>query len=83
MTVGVIPYFMVMFFAGIFFPLPPLEVMSFGENVIRLNAMNKILNSGAGIGDIGFEMTGVAFVSVIYLIIGLAAFRYRHMRLSS
>lgn len=93
MTVGVIPYFIVMFFAGIFFPLPPVQIASFGENVLRLNdflplslsvtAFNKVLNFGSGISDIGFELIGISVVSTVYYVIGLVLFRLKHMRLWS
>ncbi|MFZ5643161.1 MAG: ABC transporter permease [Bacillota bacterium] len=91
MTVGIIPYFIVMFFSGIFFPLPPFQVASFGENIIRLNdflplsltvtALNKVLNFGAGIADIGFELIATLIISIVYCTIGLALFNRRHMRL--
>lgn len=90
MTVGVIPYFFVMFFAGVFFPLPQIQIATFGENVFRLNdllplslsvtALNKVLNFGAGIGDIGFELLGILLVSLAYVGAGLWLFRRRHMQ---
>lgn len=93
MTVGVIPYFVIMFFAGVFFPLPPVQIATLGEYAVRLNdflplslsgvAMNKILNFGAGIRDIGFELWGTLAVSLAYYGIGLLIFRRRHMRIKT
>lgn len=91
MTIGVIPYFFIMFFAGIMFPLPQIQIGRIGDNVIKLNdflplslsasALNKLLGFGTGIGGIGFELAGIAIVSMAYFIIGLMLFRRRHMRL--
>lgn len=93
MTVGVIPYFVVMFFAGMFFPLPPLVIATVGTNTVRLNdflplslsvtAFNKVLNYGSGLFELGFETAGVTVVSLLYFIIGLYLFHRRHMRLGA
>jgi ABC-2 type transport system permease protein len=91
MTIGVIPYFFVMFFAGILFPLPQIQIASIGENIIKLNdflplslstaALNKILSFGLGIGDISFELLGMFIISMLYFVIGIVLFKRRHMRL--
>jgi ABC-2 type transport system permease protein len=91
MTVGVIPYFVVMFFAGVFFPLPQIQIAAIGENIVRLNdllplslavtALNKVLNFGSGIPDIWFELCGILLVSLTYGCTGLWLFRRRHMKL--
>lgn len=91
MTVGIIPYFIVMFFGGIFFPLPPIPLATIGNQVFKLNdllplslsvsAFNRVLNFGAGLGDLTYELTGILLISCIYLVLGLSLFYRRHMRL--
>lgn len=58
LTVGMLPYFIIMLFGGIFFPLPPVTIFSYGDSIFRLNDMlplsmpvsilNKSLNYGWG-----------------------------------
>jgi ABC-2 type transport system permease protein len=92
MTVGMVPYFIVMFFAGIFFPLPMLEIARVGKASLALNdllplslsvkTLNQVLNFGGSLPDIGIELAGLAVVSLAYFLIGLSLFRRRRMRLA-
>lgn len=91
LTVGMLPYFFIMFFGGIFFPLPPVAIFTFGDNIFRLNdllplsmsvsALNKALNYGWGIRDLSFDLIGIAIISIGYFIIGLLVFSKKHMRI--
>lgn len=91
MTVGIVPYFIIMFFGGIFFPLPPLTLTQIGNHAFLLNdllplslsvsALNRVMNFGVGFGDLSYELIGITLVSSVYLSIGLAFFYKRHMRL--
>lgn len=89
MTVGMVPYFLVMFFAGMFFPLSAIELFSIGEAVFRLNdilplslsvsALNQALFFEGGIHAIRMELLGNLIVAILYFGAGLWLFRRRHM----
>ncbi len=91
LTVGMLPYFIIMLFGGIFFPLPPVAIFTYGDSVFRLNdllplsmsvsTLNKSLNYGWGIGELGIDLVGLAVVSILYFIFGLLTFGRRHMRI--
>jgi len=91
LTVGMLPYFMIMFFGGIFFPLPPVVIFSYGDSIFRLNdllplsmsvsALNKALNYGLGIRELSFDLIGITVVSMLYYVIGLVVFRRKHMKI--
>lgn len=91
LTVGMLPYFLIMLFGGIFFPLPPIALFTYGDSIFRLSdllplslsvsALNKSLNYGWGIGELGFDLAALAAVSVLYYLFGLWAFGRRQMRM--
>jgi ABC-2 type transport system permease protein len=90
LTVGCFPFFLLMFFSGSMFPLPNMKVFSiygysFGlTDVLPLthtaNAFNKILNYGAGINDVLFDINMIVILTVIYFVAGL--FLYQKRKLS-
>lgn len=92
LTVGVIPYFVIMFFSGLMFPMASPELVRVGEGSVRLQdllplassvpAFDRVLNEGAGVGAIGFHLALVLAVSAAWFAAGLWAFRQRHMRLA-
>ncbi len=89
LTVGVFPFFILMFFSEMF-PMP--RVVLFGlaghtfyandilPTALTVKAFNKILNFGGGLGDVAFELVGMIVLTVIYFIVGLLVFRHRHLR---
>jgi len=89
LTVGVFPFFVLMFFSEMF-PLPRVVFFRLGGHTIYANdilptalavkSLNKILNFGAGLKDISFELSGIVILTVIYFVIGLWFFRRRHIR---
>lgn len=91
LTVGMLPYFLIMLFGGIFFPLPPIALFTYGDSIFRLSdllplslsvsALNKSLNYGWGIGELGFDLAALTAVSVLYYLFGLWAFGKRQMRM--
>ncbi len=90
LTVGVFPFFVLMFFSESMFPLPKIMVLKLGDHALYANdilptaltvkAFNKILNFDAGLKDISFELSGIFILTVLYFMIGLWYFRRRHLR---
>jgi len=90
LTVGTFPFFILMFFSECMFPLPKITLFEIAGNSIYANdvlptsltvrAFNKILNHGAGLGDVGFELAAMALLTLIYFALGAWLFRRRHLR---
>jgi ABC-2 type transport system permease protein len=90
LTIGCFPFFILMFFSGGMFPLPPVRLFNVGDRAIQLNellptthaitAMEKVLNNGATITDIRYELIAMAVLTVVYLVLGVTLFTRRHMR---
>jgi len=90
MTVGCFPFFILMFFSGGMFPIPTIPLFtlfghSFNVNDIlptthSITAFAKILNQGAGLGDVVFEMGAVIVLTVLFFATGVWLFTRRHMR---
>jgi ABC-2 type transport system permease protein len=88
-TVGCFPFFVLMFFSGGMFPLPGVTLMEVGGHTIEMNdilptthaitAMGKVLNYGAGLGDILPELGWVLALSALFYATGSWAFTQRHM----
>jgi len=89
LTVGVFPFFVLMFFSESMFPLPRLTLFHIAGRALYVNdilptaltvkAFNKILNFGAGLGDIAFELTAMSVLTIIYFAAGIWLFRKRHL----
>ncbi len=90
MTIGCFPFFILMFFSGGMFPIPPLQLFVVGDRSININdilptthsisALGKILNYDSGLGDVVFEMGAIVILSFIYFAAGVWLFTKRHMR---
>ena len=90
MTIGCFPFFILMFFSGGMFPIPTISLFALSGRSINVNdilptthsitAFGKILNQGAGLGDVAFEMGAIAVLTVLYFAIGIWLFTKRHMR---
>ena len=90
LTIGCFPFFVLMFFSGGMFPLPPLRLLTVGDRPLHVNdllptthtitALNKILNSGAGLNDVLFELGAIAALTVVLFALGIVLFSKRHMR---
>jgi ABC-2 type transport system permease protein len=90
LTVGVFPFFVLMFFSESMFPLPKIAFLKLGANTLYANdvlptaltvkAFNKILNFDAGLKDISFELGAILVLTLFYFAIGLWLFRRRHLR---
>ncbi len=90
MTIGCFPFFILMFFSGGMFPIPTISLFALGGRSINVNdilptthsitAFGKILNQGAGLADVAFEMGAIVVLTVLYFAIGIWLFTKRHMR---
>jgi len=91
LTVGVFPFFLLMFFSESMIPLPRLTLFRLSAHTFYVNdllptsltvkAFNKILNFRAGLGDLLFELGGMVFLTMVYFALGVWLFRRRHMRI--
>jgi ABC-2 type transport system permease protein len=90
LTVGCFPFFILMFFSEAMFPLPKVTLFHVLGNAFYLNdvlptsitvrAFNRILNYGAGLSDIVYELCAILVVSAAYYALGIWWFRRRHQR---
>ena len=90
LTIGCFPFFILMFFSGGMFPLPPLRLFTIGERAININdvlptthaisAMSKILNYGAGLGDVVFELGAITALTIVLFAFGIWLFARRQMQ---
>lgn len=90
LTIGCFPFFILMFFSGGMFPLPPLRLFTVGNRVMNINdllptthainAMSKILNYGAGLREVVFELAAIIVLTIVFFAVGVWVFTRRHMR---
>lgn len=89
MTVGCFPFFIMMFFSGSMLPLPKVNLFTIGghsfgfTDILPLthtaSAFNKILNYGAKITGVGFEIAMICLLSVIYFAAGMVLYQRRKL----
>lgn len=89
LTIGCFPFFILMFFSGSMFPLPKMNLFSISGHSFGLTdilplthtagAFNKILNYGAGISGVIFEILMIGFLTIIYFILGLILYQKRKL----
>lgn len=89
LTIGCFPFFILMFFSGSMFPLPKMNLFSIGGHSFGLTdilplthtagAFNKILNYGAGVSGVIFEILMIGFLTIIYFILGLILYQKRKL----
>ncbi len=90
LTVGTFPFFVLMFFSECMFPLPKIPVMALGAHTLYANdvlpttlcvrAFNKILNFGAGLDEVLFELGAILVLTAAYFAVGTWLFGRRHQR---
>ena len=90
LTVGCFPFFILMFFSDCMFPLPKITVGAIGgftlyatdvlPTAMAVRAFNRILNHGAGLGDVWVELLCIAVLTVGYFAVGTWLFTRRHFR---
>lgn len=87
LTVGVFPFFILMFFSECMFPLPKIRVAEFFGHALYANdilptapavrAFNQILNHNASLADVTFELLIMAMLTAFYFGLGLFFFNRR------
>ncbi|MFC1627917.1 ABC transporter permease [Gemmatimonadota bacterium] len=90
MTVGCFPFFILMFFSGGLFPLPEPHLLTLAGRSVTINdllptthataALGKIMNHGAGLGDVVWELAWIVGLTLLFFIFGLWLFSRRHLR---
>lgn len=89
LTVGCFPFFILMFFSGSMFPLPKINVLMINGHSLGItdilplthtvNSFNKILNYGAGLNDVLFDVVMIVFLTIIYFSAGLILYQKRKL----
>jgi ABC-2 type transport system permease protein len=84
------PLGLMMFFSGVIFPMPQVELFRLAGHVVSpydilppthaVIALNKILTLGAGLKDVGYELISLCVLSIVYFVIGAWLFEKFHMR---
>jgi ABC-2 type transport system permease protein len=90
LTIGCFPFFILMFFSGGMFPLPPLRLFTVAGRPISVNdllptthtisALGRILNHDAGLGDVVYELGAILVLTVLFFAAGTWLFTKRHMQ---
>ncbi len=88
--IGTFPLMIMMFFSGAFFPLGGGKILTLGNFTFYLNdllsptwavdALNKVLIKGLEMRDTMTEMIAITVLTLLYFLIGVWAFRRRHMK---
>jgi ABC-2 type transport system permease protein len=89
LTIGTLPFFLLMWFSGAAMPLPRVTLFAVGVRSFAVNdilppthavtALNKILSLGVGLGGVVYELIMIASLTAIYF--GLAVWIYRRTQL--
>jgi len=90
LTIGCFPFFILMFFSGGMFPLPPLRLFTIGDRALNINdvlptthsirAMSKILNYDAGLSDVVFELGAIVVLTIVLFAFGIWLFTRRQIK---
>ena len=88
--IGTFPLFFLMFFSGAAYPISGGKLFSIGKFTLHINdilsptwavdALNKVLVKGMDVKDTTLEILALIILTLLYFIIGVWAFRRRHMR---
>ena len=89
LTIGCFPFFILMFFSGSMFPMPKMDIFTVAGHSFAItdilplshtaNAFNKILNYGAGIEEILFDILMIGLLTVIYFAAGILLYQRRKL----
>jgi ABC-2 type transport system permease protein len=88
--IGTFPLFILMFFTGAAYPIGGGKLFSIGSFTLHINdilsptwavdALNKVLIKGQDAKETLTEILALVILTMVYLVIGVWAFRRRHMR---
>ncbi|MCK6548852.1 ABC transporter permease [Myxococcota bacterium] len=86
--VASVAMFLLMLFSGVVFPRPEADLFTIGARTIGLFdvlptthlsvGLEKVLRSGARLGDLGFELASLVALSIASFTAGAATFQRRH-----
>lgn len=87
LTIGMVPFFIMMFFSGSMSPAPKISLFTIGNHSLGItdilplthtvNAFNKILNSGADVHEVAFDIFMITLLTIIYFVLGLIIYNKR------
>ncbi len=87
---GNIPYMLLFIFSGAF-PIPRLNLFTISGYTIAINdflpttpamtALKKVMDEGAGLESVLFDLAVVIIVTAVYYVIGIRLFNKKHMKL--
>jgi ABC-2 type transport system permease protein len=90
LTIGTLPFFLLMWFSGAAMPLNRLTLFAVGSRQIALNdllppthavvALNKILSFGAPLNDVAYELVMLAGLTVLYFTAAVGIYRHTQWR---
>lgn len=85
-----VPLLFMMFFSGAVYPVRKVPLLHVGDKVVGLwdflppthavVALNKVLSLGCGLGEVAWELGWLCALAALYFGLGVALFRYRHLR---
>ena len=88
LTVGCFPFFILMFFSESMMPLPKISVAQVAGHTLYANdvlptslavrAFGKVLNHGAGLEAVAFEVGVALLLTLLYYLAGAWLFARRH-----
>lgn len=91
LIIGNFPFFLLFFFSGSAFPVPPLNLFAVAGHMLTVNellptthavaAMNKVLNLGSGLDGVVYEMSAILLLTVLYGVGGGYLFWRKHLRM--
>jgi ABC-2 type transport system permease protein len=89
LTIGCFPFFILMFFSGSMLPLPKLTVLTLRGHSLGItdvlplthtvNGLNRILNYGAGLKEILFDLIMLVILTFLYFLAGLLLYHKRKL----
>lgn len=89
LTIGCFPFFILMFFSGGMLPLPKVNLITIGKHSFGItdilplthtvNAFNHILNYGAGLNEVVFDIFMILVLTVLYFSFGLILYKKRKL----
>lgn len=90
LTIGTLPFFLLMWFSGAAMPLNRLTLFAVGSRQLAINdllppthaviAMNKILSFGAPLGDVAYELAMLVGLTAIYFAAAVWIYRRTQWR---